>query len=444
MDKVSSGPHQQRDSCSICTTELCGPRANRKSVSFVNPCRHLFHTNCIYRWAAKHTTCPLGRRAIVSLELRLPLPRDWQALMVSGARDGEYDQVLGLLNRGASVDADRRYRDTPFAIAAANKHFSIARLLADHGSTDWYAQFSMGKMLLHGDGVEKDEAKSFEWFAKSADQGFAEAQFSLGHMYWHGIGVLKNTSLAVDWLKKAVAQESVSAEALLGDIFINNAPFTDIPQGLQLLNKAVRGNSSYAMETLGRLYWKGIHVDVDMPKAQQLLEQAVELSYIPAKKTLAEYYLELKDKEKLPQVFTLLQSAIDHHSTHPCTDAMTLLGILYRNLRKDPIRALWLFHQAANQKDPYGLFELGYMYDTGEGVPKDPAKAFSYFQEAAMLGNSHAEFRMGLMFLHGSFGFEDWLSAKYWLHEAAKKGHKKATEKLELIQKSWPRSCIDI
>lgn len=444
MDKVSSELRQQHDSCSICTTELYGQRANRKSVSFVNPCRHLFHTNCIYRWAAKHTTCPLGRRAIVSLELHLPLPPDWQTLMVNSARDGEYDQVLGLLKRGAPVDANCRYGETPFAIAASNKHFSLAHLLADHGSTDWCAQLSMGTMLLCGDGVEKDETEAFKWYAKSADQGFAEAQFSIGHMYWHGKGVLKCTTLAVDWLKKAVTQGSVSAEAMLGDILINNEPFIDVPWGLQLLHNAVRGGSSYAMETLGRIYWQGIHVNVDLPKAQQLLEQAVELNYIPAKKTLAGYYLKLEDKEKLPKVFSLLHSAIDHHSTHPCTDAMTLLGILYRNLLKDHIQALRLFHQAAEHKDPYSLFELGYMYDTGEVVPKDPTKAFSYFQEASTLGNSNAQYRMGLMFLHGSFGFEDWLSAKYWFHEAAKKGNEKAKEKLDLIQQIWPRSCIDI
>ena len=444
MDKVSSEPSQPHDFCTICQTRLYGKRANRKSVSFVNPCRHLFHTNCIYRWATKHTTCPLGRRPIVSLDVHLPLPPDWQTLLLNSARDGEYDQVLGLLKRGASVDADCRYRDTPFAIAASNKHFSVACLLADHGSTDWYAQLSMGTMLLRGDGVTKNETEAFKWFAKSADQGFAEAQFSIGHMYWHGKGVLKDTTLAVEWLNKAVAQGSVPAEAMLGDILINNSPFTDVPRGLQLLNDAVRAGSSYAMETLGRICWQGIHVNVDLPKAQQLLEQAVERNYIPAKKTLATYYLQLEAKEKLPQVITLLQSAIDHHSTHPCTDAMTLLGILYRNLLKDPIQALRLFQQAAKHKDPYGLFELGYMYDTGEGVPKDPAKAFSYFQEAAMLGNSHAEFRMGLMFLHGSFGFEDWLSAQYWFHEAAAKGHKKAAEKLNLIQKVWPRSRTDI
>ena len=444
MDKVSSELSQQPDSCSICQTKLYGQRANSKSVSYVNPCRHLFHTNCIYRWATKHTTCPLGRRAIVSLELHLPLPPDWQTLMVNSARDGEYDQVLGLLKRGAPVDANCRYRETPFAIAASNKHFSVARLLAEHGSTDWYAQDSMGTMLLRGDGVKKDEAQAFEWFAKSADQGFAEAQFSLGHMYWHGKGVLKNTALAVDWLKKAVAQESVSAEAMLGDILVHNAPFSDIPRGLELLNNAVHGGSSYAMETLGRIYWQGIHVNVDLPKARQLLERAVERNYIPAKKSLAGYYLKLGEKEKLPQVTTLLQSAIDHHSTYPSADAMTLLGIVYRDLLKDPIRALALFHQAAKHKDPCGLYELGYMYDTGEGVAKDPVKAFSYFKEAAMLGNSHAKFRMGLIFLHGSLGFEDWLSGQHWLHEAAKKGHKEAAEKLNLIQTLWPRSCIDI
>lgn len=430
MNTASSESCRPRDFCSVCRKKLYSQKAIKKTVSSVNPCHHLFHTDCIYRWAAHHTTCPLGRRAIVSLELQLPLPPGWQNLMFNSARDGQYDQVLGLLKRGASVDANFPQQHTPFAIAASNNHCSVARLLADHGSTDCLGQFCMGHMLSTGSGVKKDEAQAFEWFAKAADQGFAPAEYRLGFIYWHGKGVFIDKMKAVDWLKKAVAKEFPSAQAMLGEIYLlDGSPFTDVPQGLQLLNKALQGGSLLAMKVLGRMYWKGTLVKVDLPRAQQLLERAAERNFIPAKVCLAQYYLELKDNEALPQVITLLQSAADQK----CTEAMTLLGTVYRDHLRNPARALELFHQAVKHKDPQGHYELSHMYETGEGVPKDLRQAFIHCREAAMQFHTNAQFRLGLMCLRGSFYPKNLYLAQYWFRKAAEKGHEGAAEKLNSI-----------
>ena len=439
MNIVSSDVCEQQGFCSICRKKLYRPRSNKITLSSVNPCRHLFHTHCIYGWATEHTTCPLGRRAIVSLELQLPLPPGWRTLMFNSARDGQYDQVLGLLKRGAPVDADFPRQHTPFAIAASNKHYSVARLLADHGSTDYLGQLGMGYMLSAGSGVKKDDTRAFEWFAKAADQGFAPAEYLLGLMYWGGKGVLIDRMKAVDWLKKAAAKKLPNAQADLGAIYlIEGSPFTNVPRGLQLLNEAKEGGSPIAMKKLGRMYWQGTQVKVDLPRAQQLLEQAAEKNFIPAKVCLAQYYLELKDKEALPQVITLLQSAADQKSTK----AMTLLGTVYKDHLKDPARALELFHQAVKHKDPQGHYELSHMYETGEGVPKDLRQAFIHCREAARQFHTNAQFKLGLMFLRGSFYPEDLDEAEYWLRKAAENGHKEAAEKLNSIQEPDSDSAV--
>ena len=435
MNTVSSDPLQPQDLCSICRKKLYSQRSKKITVSSVIPCRHLFHTHCIYPWVTKHTTCPLGRRTIVSLELQLPLPPDWQTLMFNGARAGQFDQVLGLLKRGAPVNADFPRQHTPFAIAASNQHYSVARLLADYGSTDCLGQFYMGHMLSTGSGVTRDDTQAIEWFAKAADQGFAPAEYRLGLMYWHGKGVLIDRMKSVDWLKKAVAKEYPSAQAMLGEIYLlDNSPLTNVPRGLQLLDKALQGGSLHAMKTLGHMYWKGTSVKVDLPRAQQLLEQAAERNFIPAKVCLAQYYLKLKGKEALPQIITLLQSAADQK----CTEAMTLLGTVYKDYLRDPARALEQFHQAVKHKDPQGHYELSHMYETGEGVPKDLRQAFIHCREAAEKFHVNAQFRLGLMFLHGCFYPKNVHSAEYWLRKAAQKGHKEAAEKLNSIQNPEP------
>ena len=438
MNTIPSELREQKGFCSICRTELYSQSSNKNTVSLVNPCRHLFHTHCIYDWATEHTTCPLESRVIISLQLQLPLPPGWQTLMFNSARDGQYDQVLGLLKRGAPVDADFPPQHTPFAIAACNKHYSIVRLLADHGSTDCLGQLCMGYMFSTGSGVKKDDSQAVKWFAKAADQGFAPAEYLLGLMYWDGKGVLIDKMKAVDWIKKAVAKKLPHAQAMLGEIYLlSGTPFTNVPQGLQLLNEAREGGSLNAMEVLGRMYWKGSLVKVDLPKAQQLLEQAAEGDFIPAKVCLAQYYLELKDKEALPQIITLLQSAAYRKNAK----AMTLLGTVYKDHLRDPARALALFHEAIKHKDPQGHYELSLMYETGEGVPKDMRQAFIHCREAARQFHTNAKFKLGLMFLRGSFYPKDLDLAAYWFGRAADNGHKEAAEKLSIIRELDPDSA---
>ena len=436
MNPLPCAVLQLQGKCSICREELHSETlAGKKTISSINPCGHLFHTDCIYRWSTEHITCPMGRRVIESLQLQLPLPSGWQNLMINSARNGEYDKVLALLKRGAPVDANCSNHHTPFAIAASKRHFSVARLLADHGSSDSAGQLCMGNMLFEGSGVEKDQAHAFKWYTKAADQGFAPAEYRLGLMYWHGKGVLIDRMKSIDWLKKAVAKEYPNAQAMLGEIYLlDNSPLTNVPRGLQLLDKALQGGSLHAMKTLGHMYWKGTSVKVDLPRAQQLLEQAAERNFIPAKVCLAQYYLKLKGKEALPQIITLLQSAADQK----CTEAMTLLGTVYKDYLRDPARALEQFHQAVKHKDPQGHYELSHMYETGEGVPKDLRQAFIHCREAAEKFHVNAQFRLGLMFLHGSFYPKNVHSAEYWLRKAAQKGHKEAAEKLNSIQKPEP------
>lgn len=437
MNSIPCAVPQLQGKCSICREELHSETlADKKTVSSVNPCGHLFHTDCIYRWSTENTTCPMGGRVIVSLELRLPLQPGWQKLMVNSARNGEYDQILALLKRGAPVDAGCSYRHTPFAIAASNKHFSVARLLADHGSTDWAGQLCMGNMLYAGKAVAKDQAQAFKWYAKSADQGCAPAQFQLACMYWYGTGVPEDKMLAVDWLKKVVAKGVPEAQAMLGEIYlINDTPVKVVPRGLQLLNKAIQGGSLHAMQLLGSMYLRGEQVNVDLLKARQLLEQAAERNYLPAKTSLCEYYLKLNDKEKLPQIITQLQSAVDQQSQN----AMYLLGTVYRDHLRDPVRAVELFNQAAELGDKNSHFELGHMYDTGQDVPKDSVQALNHFRQAALNGHSNAQFRLGLMYSRNKYRPKYLCLARYWLRKAAEKGHKEAAARLNRIQHPAPQ-----
>jgi len=77
-------------------------------------------------------------------------------------------------------------------------------------------------MYDHGQGVEKDKKKAFEWFKKAAQQNHAIAQRILGVMYDHGQGVEQDKKKAFEWFEKAAIQNDAIAQRILGERYANS------------------------------------------------------------------------------------------------------------------------------------------------------------------------------------------------------------------------------
>ena len=52
--------------------------------------------------------------------------------------------------------------------------------------------------------------------------------------------------------------------------------------------------------------------------------------------------------------------------------------------------AVTWYRRAAQQGEPYGQCNLGFMYQYGKGVPKDLVQAAEWFRKAADQGNENA------------------------------------------------------
>lgn len=69
------------------------------------------------------------------------------------------------------------------------------------------------------------------------------------------------------------------------------------------------------------------------------------------------------------------------------------LGWMYasgRGVEKNLAEALRLFHESADQGNPYGQMNLGLMYENGAGVKQDRAEALDWYRKAAGQGNGPA------------------------------------------------------
>lgn len=97
---------------------------------------------------------------------------------------------------------------------------------ADKG--DSKAQYEVGMIYYHGDGVWNDHRAAYQWFEKAAVLGNRKAQYKLGLMHYSSTFLPQDKRAAFDWHMKAAeqgyppAQVSIGLAYSLGDIVEQN------------------------------------------------------------------------------------------------------------------------------------------------------------------------------------------------------------------------------
>ena len=86
-------------------------------------------------------------------------------------------------------------------------------LKASQGDVD--AQYNLGIMYFHGEGIQKNLEEALYWFLKAAEQDDPDAQYNLGFMYGKGEGVEKSREQSMQWFVKAAQQGHVEAREVL-------------------------------------------------------------------------------------------------------------------------------------------------------------------------------------------------------------------------------------
>ena len=84
----------------------------------------------------------------------------------------------------------------------------------------------------------------------------------------------------------------------------------------------------------------------------------------------------------------------------------------------------------AQKGDVIAANNLGYLYDTGTGVPKDPAKAAYWYRKVAEAGAPIGQLNLGNAYLYGRGVDKDLVEAVKWLTLAAAGGDADARKAL--------------
>jgi TPR repeat protein len=99
----------------------------------------------------------------------------------------------------------------------------------------------------------------------------------------------------------------------------------------------------------------------------------------------------------------------------------------------DFVTALKEWKPLAEQGGDAAQFNLGSMYDNGQGVIQDYKAAVKWYTLAAEQGYSRAQFNLGSMYENGQGVFQDYKAAVKWYTLAAEQRYSRAQSNLGLM-----------
>lgn len=342
-------------------------------------------------------------------------------------------------------------------------------------------------------------------FESRAIEGDPVAQFCLGYMYKHGEGVKANTQTALDWYTKAAAHGHVPAlnnRALIygqmamewrlsleGEALARLREGKDFKAHIDDRGKEIIRGLEASVEGFG----EGIKIDLDNPTGQYgglaaynlallqveiqseatkesnknvvfLLEFAAKTGYTPAQNQLAtiyrdglwgespdskkaeEWYTKAADKGFAPAQYNLAEmiwerggkenqgSSLEWYlkaANEGFAPAQYKLGQLYEDFAQNSKgnkkkeeghwkEAIKWFTKAADQGDVSAKSDLSLLYGAGKGVHENAELALRLSFEAAQEGDAWSAYMLADMFEKGNMLSQDDMEAYYWYNLALK------------------------
>ena len=201
-------------------------------------------------------------------------------------------------------------------------------------------------------GIMEDYGKALMWARKAAQMEHPHACYVLGRIYDEGLGVEVNHKEGLKWYEKAANAGDADAQNIVGNIYLlEDYVKHDKNKAFKNFQLAAAQGHVEAMGNLGNCYLEGIGTDVNIQSAEEWLKKAADGGF---------------------------------------ADAQNALGNLYSDIIQDYQKALEYYQMAANQGQPYGMFNLGLYYLNGIGVEANFPMADEWIRKAADAGLSEA------------------------------------------------------
>lgn len=142
------------------------------------------------------------------------------------------------------------------------------------------AQVRLGRMLLDGTGVTKDEKQAFIWFQRAAATGNTDAVNMVGRCFENGWGVVANATLAVEHYRRSAQAGHDWAQYNLGHCYLDGNGIDREPDlAFDWYYKAAEQGHIRAMNLLARCYEEGWGVARNSEAARAWYQKSAEGGY---------------------------------------------------------------------------------------------------------------------------------------------------------------------
>jgi TPR repeat protein len=289
---------------------------------------------------------------------------------------------LGLLYAGSY--------DTPPDLKKAAHWLGLAAAAGNR-----IGQYGFAKLVLHGQGVERNPPRAIDLLERSAAQDYVPAMYLLGMVYAEGAGVPNDPGAGETWLRRAAIRGHASAACALARLLLDR-PGDDGVEAAQILRDQAESGNAQAAAALADLYAFGRGVPRDAGEAER--------------------WRAVSETDASPATLTMLAS-------------MHVEGV---GANQDFEAAVALLVKAAEGGSVDALYNLGSLYAQGLGVARDPRVAARYYRQAAKAGSAEAAFQLGLLYA-GSGEADKHAAAAACFAHAAKGGHVQARANLGLL-----------
>ena len=167
------------------------------------------------------------------------------------------------------------------------------------------AQLRYGRMLLEGNGVDRDERAAFLWFTRAGDRGDDEALNMVGRCYENGWGTPVDFAQAVVHYRRSAEGGHAWGEYNLGNLLFDGRGVPqDLEKALQWYLRAAARGHGRAMNLAARCFEEGWGCTRSSTEAVQWYRRSAETGYFRAQFNYAVLLVEGGAAEAAAEWFT--------------------------------------------------------------------------------------------------------------------------------------------
>ena len=305
------------------------------------------------------------------------------------------------------------------------------------------AQYQLSWHYATGDGIAQNRDSANHWLRQAAQHGHAAAQYWLGnHYYDDTTDNAQDETTARYWLEQAATRGDRDLQKQTGMTYLEHDDYHNARRWLRQL--ADHGDRTVlpVLEMMNDLQ-RGRVTPLPPPgtvgnhppaPAAALAENTAtpwpprhNIKFWQGENPFASHAKTFKERQKRALAGDWL--------------AQIALGDAWykgETGKKDARLAhyWWRKSQTAYGQDSYTLYNLGVLYDSGEGVARNPQRAAQYYTAAARLNDNDARYNLAHLYHYGDGVPRSDIIAHYWLTKAAAHERDAMTALGMLYQKS--------